>query len=288
MIEDQAALNDWLVREGHLSPGAAWSRLAGGRSNHVWRVSGPGAPSRIVKLHRPAGATPLYPNDAAAEIAALRHLSGRSLAPALLAHVSSPWGTVLILEALPGEPATDPAEVLRALRVLHDIPAPEGLRALCLDAGRFAQEGHDMMRAAPGDLVRRLARGRPAHRPPARAAESVFLHGDPVPANALVHAGCVSFVDWQCPAHGDPVFDIACALSPSMRLSCGAPPLDEAHLADALAAYGRPGIAEAYRLWRPWLTWRFACYAAWRIADGSGDYAAGLAAELSLLEDLGQ
>ena len=56
-----------------------WLPLAGGRTNRLWRVG-----QAVIKAYDPAAASPLFPNDPAAEARALAQLGPIGLAPDLI------------------------------------------------------------------------------------------------------------------------------------------------------------------------------------------------------------
>jgi hypothetical protein len=71
-----------------------WEKLLGGRSNALWRGRTGGA-DLVVKLYLPSGATPLFPNDPAAEYQILQGLGPLGLAPEALAHIHGDFGSAL-------------------------------------------------------------------------------------------------------------------------------------------------------------------------------------------------
>lgn len=243
-----------------LAPGAgaaSWRALPGGRTNRVWRVDRPGA-ALIAKLCCGPG-TPLFPNDPAAERAALSRLGPLGLAPGLLGATQTAEGPLLLsAHAGPGRPAP-PEAVARALRRLHALPPPRDLRRL----------------PPPGAMLRTLMRALGA--PPAGLAamaaavqpiRPVWLHGDPVPGNALAGPdGCV-LVDWQCPALGDPCWDLALALSPGMRSLDGLAPLDAAARTAAIRAYGSARVAARLDALAPLHAAVIAAHCLWRAERG--------------------
>ena len=273
-----------LTARGFGRAAAEWSPLGGGRTNRVWRLDG-AAEGVVCKLYRAEAGTPLFPNDPAAERSALAALAGTALAPAFRDRLRWAGQTCLVYRFVPGQAgAAGAVETLRALAALHRLTSPEGLRRAASGADAILEEGRRMLRDASDANRMRLIGTSPMVQdlPPGPAA---FLHGDPVPSNVVARPeGGVAFIDWQCPATGDPVHDIALALSPSMRLANGLGPLTAGETASALDAYGDAEVARRYRCWRPALAWRLACHAAWRLARGDDAYRAGLDAELALAE----
>ncbi len=264
---------------------AGWQRLSGGRSNRVYRAGHSSGPA-ICKVYGP-GETPLFPNRPADETQTLRHLAGSGLAPALLASGRTGGQDWIVYRmAEPAAATPRPAHVARALGRLHTQPAPAAgsLRRLTLPRARA--EALAALAGVPDPQARAIAAREPAC--PALDEGVALLHGDPVPGNIVPGAASVCFIDWQCPALGDPLFDIALYLSPAMQtVHAGQPlsPADEAAFRDAYP--DRPALSRLDAA-RPLLTWRMMAYCAWKIARGDLAYAPGLEAESALLQQLEQ
>ncbi|SHI83433.1 Phosphotransferase enzyme family protein [Palleronia salina] len=279
------ALAGWLTERGLVSAESRWTRLPAGRSNRVWRLDPPVGAPLICKLGLPDHATPIFPNDPAAEAAALDHLARTGLAPAPVAAIASPWGPVLMMEELAVTGPATPAAVGAALARLHRVPVMPETRKLLLDGASLLAEAEAMLDTAPPVLRATISAKRPDTPAPETGAIGL-LHGDPAPDNVLATAAGIRFVDWQCPATGDPVFDLACFAAPSMRLAAGVDPLSDDELDDLLRGYENGAVAARFKRWRACLSYRFAAHAAWRVAHGHPDYAAGARAEIDLLEHL--
>lgn len=258
--------------------GAEWVPLRGGRVNRLWRVG-----ERVVKLYHPAGATPLFPNDAAAEVAALTALRGRGIAPCLVAAAPGATLPCLVYRHLDGPAgAAAPQAVGALLARLHAEPPPAGLRNLP-GGPAILDQGDAMLAALPAAQAGRLRALRPSVAPPAPEAR-VFLHGDPVPANIVSTADGPRLIDWQCPAIGDPAEDLALYLSPAMQAIYGQGPLSPAQEAAFLDAYGHPARRAALAAAAPARHWRMAVYCLWKAARGDTAYAAAAELELERLE----
>ena len=243
-------------------PGARWGRLHGGRTNRTWRVEG-GTTALVVKLYARAGDTPLFPNDPGAEFAALRHLEGQGLAPQPLALAQTVDGPCLIYRHVAGQQGqVAPVAMGKALRRLHGIAPPHGLRPLPGgSAAIMAQARRILADCAKGTHLQALCPDLPDI--PA-ASRPVFLHGDPVPANALDTADGPCLIDWQCPAIGDPAEDLAICLSPAMGYLYGDRPLPDQSALALLTGYGDAGVVARYRALAPLFHWRMAVYCQWR------------------------
>ena len=257
-----------------------WKQLSGGRSNRIWKI-GSGTRAVICKLYQSDTSSPVFPNDWRAEARALKVLAGTGLAPDLLGSEPTALGPCLFYRYLAGRPgAAGHLQTGRALRALHDIPPPAWLRPVGSHPDGILAEATGMIADLPADLARRLIARRPEPRTVA-PAEPVFLHGDPVPSN-IIAAGRPVFIDWQCPAAGDPCQDLFIYISPAMQGLYGSGPLGPADKAAFLSGYG-DGLAGRLALLAPVLHWRMAVHCAWRAARGDADYAAAVELELAAL-----
>ena len=270
--------------ERYAARGLRWQRLSGGRTNALWRVTGDrdgGALDWVVKLYDPTRANALFPNDGTAERAALRALATTGLAPELIDDISVPGQRCLIYGHMAGRPLvqTD-AAVLAALGRLHAIAPPEGLRQIDGTPAGISRQAETFLHGCMGPQAAELWRQRPVVGAIAPAA-SCFLHGDPTPANALVRGDRRCFVDWQCPGVGDPVADLAIALSPAMHYVYGRRPLRLSEEETALTGYPKAGVVARYRHLRPLYRWRMAAYCLWKASQGEVIYAEAAALEIS-------
>jgi Ser/Thr protein kinase RdoA (MazF antagonist) len=288
----QAQLAQELIAAGHLSERALWQPLGGGRTNQVWFVSDKQC-HRVVKLYTEGAGTPLFPNNPQAEALVLEVLADCSLSPRPLFSGVMSAGPVLIYEHQDGSPwRHDTALAARGLKALHSLPpvtrlaalpsAPDGSAALVAQTMAILaqlppEQAAPLIAVRPGDAV-----------PPSHLR--VLLHGDPVPDNLVCpphpEANLPVFVDWQCPALGDPVLDLALFLSPAMQLVARGNPLSAQERAEFLAAYDAPGIAARLESMSPILHWRMAAYCLWKITCDRPDpaYAPALEAELAALQ----
>lgn len=250
---------------GWLDPDLAvgdWQPLAGGRTNRLWRAG-----RFTVKQFDAAAASPLFPNDAGAEARALGLFAPLGLAPRLRAQ-GADW---LIYDHAEGRPwAGDPAPVARALHRLHRARVPQG-----------------SFRTAPNGSAAILADARRIHGLPDAPADPhcppvvpVPIHADAVAGNILDTAAGPLFIDWQCPAMGDPVEDICTLLSPAMTWLYTGKPISPDWANALLRAYPDAETVARARLMLPVYRWRIAAHCAWKAARGDADYAAALRLEL--------
>lgn len=279
-----ALVSYWSIRLHEHFESARWHALAGGRTNSLWRVTGDWQ-DLVVKLFRPEAHTPLFCNDPDAEVRALESLHGIKIAPEYVANGITEVGPSLVYAHVEGrswQPPDEIAAVARALARLHATPAPDGLDSAPSHAADLRQQARDMLAqiGAAGDAVLALE---PTARDDIALTGKAFLHGDPTAGNALISGRAITFIDWQCPACGDPVLDLAVFLSPAMQRVSGNRPLTLAEEAAFLTAYGNAGIAERYRALAPLFHWRMAAYCLWRAARGDAGYGEAAALEVDRL-----
>jgi len=272
---------------GLIAPAAQLRRLVGGRTNFVWRVAGTQGPL-ICKVSPSGRDTPLFPNLPESERKALKTLHDSGLAPVLVASLDTPHGPCVIYRACPGRTcACDPALAGAVLARLHVVAPPKGLRRVSSRAADVMEQGDGMLAevTVPGPLIA----VRPSTDSVAECEQEGplrFLHGDPVPGNIVVARGRAVLIDWQCPALGDPIHDLALFLSPAMQILGRGRPLSSAERDAFLTAYDDDRATRRLANAEPALTWRMAVYCAWRIARGQHDYATALQAELDHLHQL--
>jgi aminoglycoside phosphotransferase (APT) family kinase protein len=217
----------------------------------------------VVKLYRRDGVTPLFPNDAKAEAAVLRHLAGTRLAPELVATTETVAGPCMVYNHVDGlHGVVAHGDMAGLLARLHRVPPPPGLRELPFGAETILRQG-DRILAACSDAAR-FERLRPAS-VSVDPGQSVFLHGDPVPANVIAAPWGACLIDWQCPAIGDPTEDLAVYMSPAMQFLYGAGPLSSEQAQAFLSAYGDEAVADRWRILAPAFHWRMAAHCLWRL-----------------------
>ncbi len=281
--ETADSLREALVRAGLVAPQAAWTALAGGRTNAIWRIDA--APHPLVcKLFREDGGTPLFPNQPRAEITALRALDGSGIAPRLVAVAETALGTCLLYRHVAGRPwRRDGALAGRLLARLHSRTPPEGLRRIPAGPDALLRQGKQILDGCASPQAERLRSLCPQARPCPEGRQDAFLHGDAVPANIICAGKGAVLIDWQCPGRGDPCEDLFTFLSPAMQHLYGPGPLpaDEEHA--FLAAYANPAAAERLACLRPLFHWRMAAHCLWKAERGDADYREGMKLEIEAL-----
>ncbi|WP_172982773.1 phosphotransferase [Roseovarius bejariae] len=278
-----AALTRDLADSGQLPTSAQWQRLYGGRTNHVWRVTGGSdAGPVVVKLYKDSADNPLFPNCPEDEARVLRALEGQGMAPRLLHYTATRLGPCLIYSHLDGGPwRNDPAAAAVLLRRLHRTTALTGLRS--------APDGSKAIEAQIETILARCAPSAPEiprlpAQPVAPSGATCLLHGDPVPGNLIDCGTTLRLIDWQCPAIGDPCEDIALFLSPAMQIAYRGAPLTPAEEMTFLKSYDLPEILSRYTRLAPWYHARSYAYALWQSAQGETTAIARAQAERTAFE----
>lgn len=246
---------------------ADWALLAGGRVNRLWRV-GP----LVIKAYDAAGGSPLFPNDPDAEARALTLAAPLGLAPPLAAQGSG-W---IAYHHASGTPwRADPALAARLLARVHGVAVrTRTFRRPPIGPGAVAAQARLIAEACRGALP-------PLPLPPALPLPArAFLHGDAVAGNLIVSGEEGVLIDWQCPALGDPVDDLATFLSPAMQMLYRGAPLTGEESRAFLAAYPDPATVARYHAMAPLLHWRIAAHCLWRAERGAQGYRQALELEL--------
>ncbi len=277
-IEQQ--LHRHLVDAGLISADTIWQAQTGGRTNKVWRLSG--ALDLICKLYLDASTNPLYANTPRAEYDCLRALTGAGVAPDAHGFVETPFGVVLLYHYIAGQVWDgDVLSVADLLGRVHALNPSIGLRVLPDTVSSVAAQGVDILdkiKDARGDELRAL-------RPDVRLEPiaPVLIHTDVVAGNLIHGAHGLRLIDWQCPALGDPLVDVAMFLSPAMHFIYGSAALSEAAKNDFLKQIN-PRIRARYEQAGILYHWRMAAYCLWRFEQGVVDYKQAAALEMALLK----
>ena len=263
-----------------------WEKLLGGRSNALWRGRTGGA-DLVVKLYLPSGATPLFPNDPAAEHQILQDLGPLGLAPEALAHIHGEFGTALIYRYVDGQAGdvtlTDLAKVLRRVHQLRpeNPPGlmPSGSEALLRQASEILSWCQD----DPHGVAARIEALR--HAAPIDGVETpALIHRDPVWTNVVRSSSGVVLIDWQCPAMSDPCEDIAIVLSPFMQVTYLGRRLVMQEVQEFLKSYSCAETVARYRTLAPFFAARMAAYAQWCAEAGRGAAKSAVQDELRFSE----
>ncbi|WP_425092229.1 phosphotransferase [Tropicimonas sp. S265A] len=259
--------------------------LPGGRTSTVLLVSlGDERSQIVVKLAREDLANPLFQNKPHDEWAALCALSRHGVAPMPVGMHPLQDGTVLILyQYLSGNSGVPTApDLARVLKRLHRIAPLKRfpIRPHAPDA--LLQEAEAML--ADTVLPPWATSLRPTCLPTVHPFQPCLVHRDPIASNTVsTVSGDLVLIDWQCPAIGDPVEDIAHATSPAMAVVYGAEPVTPETL---LMAYDDDQTARRATQLLPFYRWRMLCYCNWKAHQGDDAYAAAMEHEAADLEQM--
>jgi len=258
--------------------------LSGGRTNKVWCFQ-EGDQKRVLKLFDEAGSAPMFPNDPEAESLVLKELAGTDLAPEFKATGTSDMGQWLLYAYLPGRSWNKDAGLVgTGLRRLHRLPAMSGLRSAPNGSAAVIAQTLSILSECTGTAARDLIRTQPSV-PTIPETQNRLIHGDPVPSNILVRDDKVAFIDWQCPAVGDPCDDLAIFLSPAMQHVYRGAQLDMSERDAFFGGYADELICDRYLMLAPLFHWRMAAYCLWRAERGAAEYADGFDLEWAALAD---
>lgn len=271
-----------LVERGLATGDSGFIRMHGGRSNRVWRLSGPGG--LVLKLFGTDDGNPMFANDAGLEQLAMQALDATGLAPRFVASGrvgQLPW---ILYRHVPGSAwSRGVDEVAGLLGRLHAIPRISGLPPGPNGSEDLVAQTQRILAALDPGQDRSLLRLQPAGVVGPSRSLSV-IHRDPVPGNLVQCDRHLTLIDWQCPAIGDPAEDLAVFLSPAMQHLYAGAVLAQDMVERMLTLYPDPQVADRYRQLSPWFHWRMAAYCLWKVQAGDRDYRKGLELELALLE----
>lgn len=276
ILTDHAPSNALQTAVAQALPGldGPWQRLSGGRVNALWRVG-----NAVIKQFKTTGISPLFPNDASAEAAALSLLAPKGLAPKLFAQ-GKDW---LGYQYCPGSAwQRDTKQIADALSNIHCVTvtkanfrlATNGSTQLLTQAKAIAALCTAPLPPPPSDTG--VAKG-----------PTCLIHGDAVPGNLIAHNGKITFIDWQCPAIGDPTEDIATFLSPAMQFLYRGTPLSTDEVA-AFRSACAPDTIERYDQLAELYHWRMAAHCLWKFEQNAPDYGHAMQLELASLQRLTQ
>lgn len=280
MTDIEMQLHHLLVADGLISADTYWQAQTGGRTNKVWRLRG--ASDLICKLYLDASENPLYANTPLAEYECLRGLAGTDVAPDAHGFVETPFGSVLLYHYIAGRVWDgDTAAVAALLGRVHALTPPSDLRILSGDVVDVAAQGLDILDKIKGQNGRELHTFCPDVSVDPTAP--VLIHTDVVAGNLIYGENGLRLIDWQCPALGDPVVDIAMFLSPAMHFIYGKSPL-KSHEKDTFLDVINPTLRLRYERVGLLYHWRMAAYCLWRSEQGMVDYSEAALLEIALLK----
>lgn len=257
-----------------------WGALPGGRSNRLFR--GAFLDGKLVfKFFDDARSNALFPNIMRDEQNALLALKDTGIAPTFRGWAETDSGACIVYDFIDGIiPQQTSVQTMRALSRLHAYDVAQDFRHILSDPSDIRAQGMAFLNHDTSARAAQLLSNVPEV-PNVPATASCFLHGDPTPANSVITSDGLTFLDWQCPAFGDPVHDLAIALSPAMHVVDGAEPLIGTQTDRLLAAYADGSVTDRYRALAPIYHWRMACYCQWKARLGETAFAAAGLAEFN-------
>jgi Phosphotransferase enzyme family len=267
-----------LTNAGYVTKDDRFIAMQGGRTNRVWRFG-----DHVLKLYRNADSNPLFSNSPRSEIACLSALYGTGLAPRLLQHGKHFLGQWIIYQHVNGTGWNfDPAPVAKLLARVHTLAPLTGLAFGPNGSMKIRQQTLEILKQCRPDTRDHIAARMPTWSV-SPINQLCLIHGDPVAGNIVIADKNPVLIDWQSPAIGDPVEDIALFLSPAMQKLYRGAPMSLAEEQEFLAAYPRFDIVDRYRYLKAWYHWRMAAYCQWQMEQGEADYAEGFELEYNCL-----
>ena len=258
-----------LSAAGHVAADGIWRPLAGGRTNQLWCVTSRSDARVVVKLYSPTSENPLFPNDPGMEKRMLKQLRGQGIAADPIGYAETALGPCLVYEHVDGAPwTTGVATFAHALRTVHTLQAPPALRRAPDGSAEIRDQTRRILGLCKTHAARAARALEPDRAPVPPSGCVALLHGDPVAGNLIVSDDAARFIDWQCPALGDPCEDLAIFLSPAMQLAYRGSILTPVERAAFLASYPCPDTTARYRALAPWYHWRMLAYCLWRAEKG--------------------
>lgn len=274
---------------GVLDIGADWQPLSGGRTNRTWRVEAQPGRFVVVKLYAPATDNPLFQNNPKVEGKMLTWLASHDIAPRRLDAFNTSDGPCLVYRYISGTNwKTGVAMAARSLYRVHHVDAPDGLPCAPDGSAALADQTRAILDRCTSNAARAAANLAPSGPPVAPSERGMLLHGDPVPGNMIVLEGDVHYIDWQCPAIGDPCNDLAIFLSPAMQITYRGHSLSPVEREAFLVSYPCADTVARYRVLAPWYHWRMLAYCLWRYERGDKQARSAAQAEQMFLRQASQ
>lgn len=275
-----------LFDEGIIQKTDRFAALSGGRTNHVWQISG--SIDLICKLYSKSTQNPLYENSPASEYACLQQFTGCSIAPNPRAFFETDIGELLVYDYLEGATwRSGVSELAQMLALVHAAPMPEGLRELPSGIEELTIQTINIL-AAVDERDAEIIQWYLPEIKTSYVPKRCLVHTDVVPANIIKTDQGLRLIDWQCPGVGDPIEDLAMFLSPAMHHIYRGKLLSATEEKDFLLAYPDANVRQGYLELAPMYHWRMAAYCAWKEARGAHEYADAKLLEIAALQDLGQ
>jgi len=277
-----SALRNAVKAVGFDTKGSSWLSVSGGHSNQVWRIICDGK-RLVVKSFPTDWNNPLFENSAHLEIWSLQNLATLHIAPVYQGSGTANGIPFVVYEHLDtvGETIA-PEDVGVVLRQLHQSTAK--LNTAFRNVPQLQNPVRRMLNLnldIPASVSRILDVNQDAFETVPRRS---LLHGDPTMSNFVLSRHGLKLIDWQCPALGDPIWDLAVFLSPAMRVAYRQKIVTEQDIDACLLGYGDDEIANSFRKHRSLFAAIFATYCIWQCQQGKLQYSSALDAELEVLD----
>ncbi|MDC0604864.1 phosphotransferase [Amylibacter sp.] len=279
-IQVQSNLQNYLLSQGIISNYTVWQYQTGGRTNKVWRLKD--ERDLICKLYLDTKSNPLFNNSPKAEYLCLFSLDGSDIAPKPYKYLKTPFGDVLLYHYIEGKIwSRDVNTVSGLLSRIRKHKYPKELRILSTLPSDIKQTGIDIINRLNGYHKNELMNICPDVS--ISDIEPVLLHTDVVPGNLILGDKGLRLIDWQCPAIGDPIVDIAMFLSPGMHIIYGSGKLSMKDHEVFLMSL-TSDLRNRYNILGPLYHWRLAAYCFWKAEQRFIEYEKAALAEIDLLK----
>ncbi len=236
----------------------------------------------VVKLYMGPARNPLFPNDPSAEAQILLQFENSRISPDFVAAFSTSLGECNVYSHIPGKTwAYDASSVGKSVAVLHSAAPPKGLRIVPNGSEELTKQTVSILaKCTDSDSISNLV----PQGSVAKSSTTCLLHGDIVPGNIISNSEGLHFIDWQCPAIGDPCEDIAIFLSPAMQCLYRGSALNDDEIQSFAIGYNAPDVMTRYAELAPWYHWRMAAYCQWQVENGQLDYEIARDLEVAALQ----
>jgi len=272
-------LKNYLILQDIISRDTVWHSQVGGRTNKVWRIKGD--KDLICKLYTNRHNNPLFGNNPLAEYMCLKWLENACIAPRVYKFLETPIGHVLLYHYIEGSVwSNDVGSVSELLNRVHNLKPIKMLRklpgssndikksALCIINKLNFHHKSELIKICPQILIPDI--------------EPALIHTDVVVGNLIFGNNKLKLIDWQCPANGDPVVDIAMFLSPGMHTLYSTNVLSTSDYNNFLLGL-KPQVRDRYNTIGPLYHWRLAAYCLWKFEQGIKEYKNAASAEINFL-----
>ena len=250
-IEKQLKLKELLSDKGLIEAGSSptITPLSGGFWNAVYRVKTTSFDWIVKCMEEDTDSTRLYPNLPKHEAEALKLLEGLDIAAPFVSFSEAEGDTpaILIYEFVTGKPLIDLLNDLDTKLVLskaadllatvHLIDQSNGtvsdvdrnrikFRQLPNEPASMINLAANFLQELPVDSnIQRLRKHKSVleNRPQLMQVKTALLHTDAWSGNCIYNTSTekLSLIDWQCPAIGDPTFDLWTFVSAGFNLLAG-------------------------------------------------------------------